>query len=166
MTGYDRRGHITVPTTRGTWAAISDCDRSGDFPLSAEADLVLAAGLSFPQFGAPPQAALKVVIADRVKRSGSKFRPPGRDKIQAGLTELRTKGFYAVRKESGGRKPGNKKPQWATLLSFGNEPWKHIADLKALSKDEVWWHFRRMRAATAHLTAVDETAPPRLSVAS
>lgn len=165
MTGYDRRGHIVIPEGLGLWTAIldSDSDYAADQPLSDEAVAVRSAGLSFPKFGAPGQEVLKLVMAERARKSGSKHRPPGRDKIQNALTELRKKGYYAVRKETLGRRVGNKKPPWATVLSFANEPWKHVEELESLTADEVWWHFRRMKAATAHLVPVDKTVERRLS---
>jgi|SRR5215207_1794678 len=162
MTGFDRWSHTDPPDGHGLWTATLHVDShfTSDRPLSPEAAAVRDAGLSFPKFGAPGRDALKFVVAERFRKSGSKSRPYGRDKIGSALKELEETGYYAVRQETAGRKAGNKSPLWATIRSYSNKPWEHVKELNALPIDEVWWHFRRMEASTKHL-ALPVKAPKR-----
>jgi hypothetical protein len=151
MTGYDRRGHLLPPSGHGLWTPVLDVDYAGAAPLSGDALVVRFAGLSFPLFGAPGHKGLLVHLADQARNSGTKARPLGRDKIQRALTELKAKGYYAVRQTSFGRRPGNKTPEFATVRAYSIEPGAASKALSALTADEVVWHFRKTRAAEARL---------------
>lgn len=161
MTGYDRRGHVQPPNGLWTGFLDADTDFESEAPLSEEAVTVRSAGCGFPMYGAPEADVLRAVVAERIRRSGSRRRPPGRDAFQNAHSELRTKGYFWVRKVTTGRKIG-KNPEFAIIRSYSNEPWGHVEKLKAMPVDEVIWHYRRMKAATAHLELLIPAKKPRL----
>jgi hypothetical protein len=134
-------GHVTVPEGRGLWIATPDRDRRGPGALSVEAELILGIALTFPQFQAPGKQELWVLQKERAENSASRYGHFGLNRVQGALNELQERGFYGWRRTSGGRKPGGK-ADWAYVRSFGNEPWKHMAALKTLTKEEIFSHWR------------------------
>lgn len=139
-------GHVTIPSTRGGWVAVPDRDRCGPGALSVEAELILGIGLTFPQFQAPGKPELYQLQKERAENSASRFGHFGLNRVQAALGELQERGFYGWRRTSSGRRPGGK-ADWAYVRSFGNEPWKHLIALKALTKEEMFMHWRAFRDA-------------------
>lgn len=135
-------GHITIPA--GAWIAGTDRDRRGPGALSFEADLVLGMALTFPQFQAPGKKELWLLQKERAENSPSRYGHYGVNRIQDALNELQDRGFYGWRRTSNG------KGRWAYARSFGNEPRKHLVALKALTKDEIFLHWRAFSAAWAN----------------
>jgi hypothetical protein len=145
--------HISIPQERGAWVAIPDRDRCGPGALSVEAELILGIALTFPRFQAPGKKELWQLQKERAESSASRYGHFGMNRVQAALNELQERGFYGLRRSSTGRRPGSKTADWAYVRSFGNEPWKHLAGLKALTKEEIFMHWRAFRDAWANRQA-------------
>jgi hypothetical protein len=126
--------------------AISNCDRVGVTPLSAEADVILGIALTYPQFLVPGKRELWQLQVERAQRSGSKYRHFGINRVQDALNELQEKGFYGWRRVTAGRQPGGR-ADWAYVRSYGNEPWKHLAALEELSADQIRDYHQATKAA-------------------
>lgn len=133
--------NITVPGE--PWFAARLADYVGPDPLSDEARTMLGLALNFPQFQAPGREELMCLHRDALARSGSRYRPYGAVRVKEALKELKTKGFYGIRRASLGRlarMADDGRPRLAYARSYGNEPAKHLTLLEALDDEDIRRH--------------------------
>jgi hypothetical protein len=104
---------------------------------------MLGLALNFPQFQAPGREELMRLHRDALARSGSRYRPYGAVRVKEALKELKTKGFYGIRRASLGRLArlaDDGRPRLAYARSYGNEPGRHLVLLEGLEDEEIRRH--------------------------
>lgn len=162
------RGNTTVPQGE-PWFASRIADVVGAQAFTPEAAAVLHLALTFPAFQAPGIENLHQLHCEIQERSGGRYRPFGINRLKAGNSELKAKGFYGIRRASLGRasrSANDVRPRLAFARSYGNEPHRHLNLLAALTDDEVRQYDQLTRKSWAEYEATGYFLHQRTNVIS
>lgn len=162
------RGNITIPQA-DPWFATRLTDIVSAQALTPEAVAVLQLALTFPAFHAPGIDNLHALHCEIQGQAGSRYRPFGINRMKAGNSELKAKGFYGIRRAPLGRAAkgsSDKRPRMAFVRSYGNEPHKHLKLLAALTDDEVRQYDQVTRESWARYEATGHFLHQRPNVIS
>lgn len=135
--------------------------------LSPEARTALDLALTFPAFQVPGIEHLHELHKEIHDRTGAKYRPFGINRLKTGNSELKTKGFYGIRRAALGR-AGKRAtvdgPRLAFARSYGNEPHKHLRALNALTDQQILAHDRATKESWARYCATGHFLHQRSNV--